>query len=760
MEVLEARAAELRGALQEALTQKPTDYARVLALSTELAKLDPENVRFFADAGLISRLGRELVSRKETALAELVKNAYDADATWVEMVFEDADEPGGSLEIVDNGGGMTREDLVEGFMRLSSTLKVREPVSPRFHRQRAGRKGIGRFAVQRLGRRVVITTQTLDAPRALRVAIDWDRFEAGQDLSAVASRVEEVDKERPEGTTLLIEGLMDEWTDAAVRRAYRYVSDLLQPFPLTARTARSKSDPGFRVNIFRRVGDDLVAVADEKSEFLDYALAEIEGVVDEHGRGYWSIESRQFPEIDEPVLPIGSDPKDPTETFEHLRGVRLRAYYFISQAGFIPRSLDKTIREVLAERGGVRVYRNGFRVLPYGKQGDDWLGFDSAQARRTILVPLSNRNVYGFVELFDPEGEVFEETSSREGLIEGDAFQELRAFASRVLRAAALRVNSARDVKRLASGRESQVERPPQERIREAVRRLKEEPSAANRSEDAENIASEITRGLDELERDRQALLDEVGMLRVLASLGIVIGEFTHEIRQLVPGAVADARHLASELDGSTLGETASDLHQNVRRFKTYAAYFDRTVRENVSRDLAPQELGAVVQQFVRVVQPAAARNGTEFSVDVEGADLYTTPMHPSEWASVLFNLYSNAQKAITRARRKGRIAVRVARTGERVFVEFADNGEGVPVAYANRIFDAFFTTSIPSGSPFEGGEELQGSGLGLKIVRDIAESYGGGVALVDPPNGYATCFRVEIPAATDEELDAAGDRP
>jgi signal transduction histidine kinase len=146
------RAEELQEELRAVLAQGPPDYARVLALSTELAKLDPDNVRFFADAGLISRLGTELVSRKETALAELVKNAYDADATRVDVLFSDADEPGGELEIRDNGTGMSRRTLVEGFMRLSSTLKVSEPISPRYKRQRAGRKGIGRFAVQRLGR--------------------------------------------------------------------------------------------------------------------------------------------------------------------------------------------------------------------------------------------------------------------------------------------------------------------------------------------------------------------------------------------------------------------------------------------------------------------------------------------------------------------------------------------------------------------------------------------------------------------------------
>ena len=145
-------------ALQKALQQDNVDVSHVLALSTELAKNDPETVRFFADAGLIRRLGYELVSRQETAVSELVKNAYDANATIVDLIFNDTDKPGGTLEIRDNGTGMTREDLVEGFMRLSSTSKVREPISPLYKRYRAGRKGIGRFAAQRLGERLTITT--------------------------------------------------------------------------------------------------------------------------------------------------------------------------------------------------------------------------------------------------------------------------------------------------------------------------------------------------------------------------------------------------------------------------------------------------------------------------------------------------------------------------------------------------------------------------------------------------------------------------
>src|SRR5690349_754912 len=105
-----------------------------------------ENHAFHADAAIIARLGRQLVAKQGTALIELVKNAYDADATNVTVSFDGRGGPGASIEITDNGTGMTRSDLLDGFLRLASEAKAQQPTSPKFKRNRAGRKGIGRFS--------------------------------------------------------------------------------------------------------------------------------------------------------------------------------------------------------------------------------------------------------------------------------------------------------------------------------------------------------------------------------------------------------------------------------------------------------------------------------------------------------------------------------------------------------------------------------------------------------------------------------------
>ncbi|MEL6700029.1 MAG: ATP-binding protein [Bacteroidota bacterium] len=186
-------------------------------------------VSFSVDAGLINRLGLELVGRAETAVSELVKNSYDADATKVNLRFIDSDDLGGTLEIEDNGHGMTLEQLVNGFMRISSTSKIDEPRSPMYKRVRAGRKGIGRFATHRLGEELTIITQTKKSENAIKVTINWDDYQINQNIEDVKNPVKYIPKEKEFGTKLIIKNLRENWTQAKIERVFRYVSDLLQP---------------------------------------------------------------------------------------------------------------------------------------------------------------------------------------------------------------------------------------------------------------------------------------------------------------------------------------------------------------------------------------------------------------------------------------------------------------------------------------------------------------------------------------------------
>jgi signal transduction histidine kinase len=128
-----------------------------------------------------------------------------------------------------------------------------------------------------------------------------------------------------------------------------------------------------------------------------------------------------------------------------------------------------------------------------------------------------------------------------------------------------------------------------------------------------------------------------------------------------------------------------------------------------------------------------------------DGFDLFTVPMHPSEWASILFNFYTNSKKAIRRKGVKGEILINAGRFADNVYLEFSDNGDGISKDNEEQVFNAFYTTSGVSGNMDTDAESLTGTGLGLKILKDIIESYDGSIYVSAPEKNFSTTIRIEL---------------
>ncbi|MBP7678789.1 MAG: ATP-binding protein [Bacteroidales bacterium] len=750
--------------LEEVLKKDPRNYSRILELSLKLASFDENHVRFSVDAGIIDRLGKELVARHETAVSELVKNSYDADSTFVRLTFINTDNPGGILVIEDDGHGMTKEQIVNGFMRISSSDKIHHPVSPKYHRIRAGRKGIGRFAAQRLGNELTIITRTNESDHALEVKINWNQFDIDKDIMSISNSIRQSSEQVKEGTTLIIEGLREWWSGAAIKRVYRYSMDIIQPFPISKKTKETENDPGFTISCFKSIDRNIEKIADEDTMIFDHALAEITGHVDSEGKATWNVNSKKLNLKDDGIIPKFK--KEEESTFEYLREISFTAYYYIYNIGMIPKVVEGYIREKANEYGGIRIYRNGFRVLPYGEPQNDWLGLDESVRRRTLLPQHGNNNLFGFVEISGKNSEVFNELSSREGLFKNDAYDELVDFVYRAILSAVLRIAEFRDIKQTTSQKDwVRQDKPPAESVKEVANELEQlanefdengeedKQSGDNKKSKRENTGERFRKLSDMLKLAAESL-EELGMLRVLAGLGITIGEFTHEIKQYLPAFDVDTNYLVETLEKSTEEFKRSlRLKESFGSFKTYAAYFDETISQNIQRELRLLELRDIVNSFKRVIGPDLERNGYEMLVEFRGYDLFTCKMHPSEWASILFNLYSNSKKAIKRAKTPGKLLICAGKYEEKVYLEFSDNGDGIPVENQDKIFNAFFTTSSQMGHSANRLEELTGTGLGLKIIKDIVEGYGGEIFLTPSPNNYVTTFRIEIPKASEREI-------
>lgn len=725
-----------------------------------------KEVGFTVDAGLIQRLGYELVGRAETAVSELIKNAYDADATVVDVDFINSNQKGGTLIISDNGVGMTENQLVNGFMRISSADKIHNPISERFKRTKAGRKGIGRFATQRLGEQLTIVTQTKDSEKALKIVIKWNEYSIDKELSSITFPIEEIDKEKEEGTTLIIEKLRDGWTYASIKRVYRYVIDLFQPDYLSDRSesynSAIQSEESFKVNFYQNIGDDIIPILNEKVSIFDKSLAVFEGYIDSNHNGIITVESNSLGLDDNIEIEYSKEEK----TYTELKDVYFKIHYFIYNRpeyykGKVTNQDLNSIQQASATASGVRLYRNGFRVLPYGESTDDWTRVDRRWASESgqVNVPLNNKNLFGFVEITDPSGVTFEETASREGLIENEAFRQLSDFVHKSLVAARQRISEGITTFKEDEINEDDFTQRTIERELSTKEKLQNlegffdddfgDNEDANQQESKEEKKEKRERQREEgkkLIAELRKELEEASMLRVLAGLGLSIGEFTHEIKQFQPSVYGHINKLQKEnlSDDGTM--QLKGLENNFDDLFAYTGYFSATVSQNINRETEPIDVLRVLDNFQQVIANDLERNEIEFDTDPWDFNVKTVPMHKSEWSSIFFNLYTNAKKAIKRARTKGKIFIEIGVDNEYTFINFHDNGDGIPEENQHRIFNAFFTTSTPASFDAPRDEQMVGTGLGLKIVRDIVTSYKGRISLIEPNDGYATCFKIEIP--------------
>lgn len=712
-------------------------------------------LQFSVDARHLRQLGRELVADRTTAVAELVKNSYDADATQVVVDFSGASsEPGGSLLVSDDGEGMTLADVQSRWMRISTPTKEAESRSDKFDRVRAGKKGIGRFAAESLGSELVLSSTVSGSPEAVEVTFFWDsEYEDGTELASVQNRYAIVSAPRDEHWTKLeIRGLRDPWSDEDIVDLQRVLVLLQPPFPLEIPSDTSKSrDPGFSVSI-RRDGAPIEQHPGFES-FLESATAVVRGSVDADGRGFWEVESRRFSlsekrQSDKLVLTTGR--------------FKFHAYYFVHERNAIGSIGVAISREMGNEYGGVRLYRDGLRVPPFGGPGDDWLTLNLQSRRRAILFPVATNNWFGIVAISRDDNLLVVDTASREGVIENEAFEELRAFVRDGLLWGAQQVAVARHRKVTASEKRGKAEKPASrvrildaalERAESAVQLARAGKAREAKRELAEieqSVRKEAKREDSRQQRETKRLLRELQVLRLLASLGTSIIVFSHEVRAVLNGLRSQISDIEEAVDGRPSRAVLKEVRglaqlagQEVDTLAELTAYIEGFASGTTRRTLEAQPLFDVVEGFVVGVRPLTEHRGVEVSWDVSPPHVRTGPMHRAELEAVLFNLLTNSIKAMdVEGQTARRISISAGLSDGMVKIRFEDNGHGVNEKLRPKLFEAFVTSSAP-------GEGVlgAGTGLGLKVVSDIVQEARGSISLADPSEGFSTCFEVRLPA-------------
>ena len=428
-----------------------------------------ERLQFSVDSSLLVQLGQQLVAKPSVALAELVKNAYDADATQVRIRMQNVDVSGGTISIEDDGHGMTFEEIQSNWMRIATTSKHDNPESRRYRRPVTGAKGIGRLAAWRLGTLVTLDSVAYrsEEPQKERVFVifDWSDFATGMDIASIPVEYERtlVPEDYPTGVILSIENARDAWTEKEVASLKRDLLSLQSPFPELVRQAdvqKGSTDPGFALDIEIGESEGLESFSgDLLDEILSLSLMHLTGWVDGDGTAHYQLQMRNQDDL--------YSLTDEIEDYGDLQNVKFQLYYFSERAIDFSNSIMgvRDFRSRMKRASGVRVYLDGFRVFPFGEDGDDWLGLDyyasqnvdmakyvrmpdsiqqmNDQARldakeaggshRPFLLIPRNRQVLGAVFIsqtreHEPLGDKINIKTSREGLVENRAYDKLVRF--------------------------------------------------------------------------------------------------------------------------------------------------------------------------------------------------------------------------------------------------------------------------------------------------------------------------------------------
>ncbi len=360
--------------------------------------------RFTVDTHLFRELGDLLVGRDSTALVELIKNAYDADASSVVIYGEAlADTDRGFIQVADDGTGMTRSSFEAGFLRIASRAKDQgSHASRRYRRRFTGSKGIGRLAAHKLARFMAVHSvhwEPAAGPprRALDASIDWDVVEIQETLDdldgTAAIRVETTESPggAAPGTTIVLRRLRRRWTSAELGRFLMEAQTFTPPpvlvhLPDGVMATRSlfkeplvrdaaEEDPGFQIELEGEFnpGDDYWQNIAQSSDWV----IEIDAL-DKSGRVEYLIAptkrtKQENPEAQEQHFSVSRAEKEIGPFFQSRILVR--------QGAVAPR-----ISRWAERASGLRLFMEGFRVLPYGEPTNDWLGLDADYRRRRSSV--------------------------------------------------------------------------------------------------------------------------------------------------------------------------------------------------------------------------------------------------------------------------------------------------------------------------------------------------------------------------------------
>ena len=709
-------------------------------------------------ARLLTMLGDQLIKNELIALIELIKNSYDADASWVKVSFIDFAEdyslkPSSKIIIEDDGCGMNAEILRKHWLNPATPDKLkRKKTNPKTPKGRVmqGEKGIGRFAIFKLGKKISIITRRqlqdemgrfLDEGETVENMLTYDfskydndfLLENGEEKELFLEQLEVnltqsapisiVEKEillgttlrtrKPYGTIIEITDLKTRWTSERVDRIQRDIGKL-QPIFATEDVA------DFSVWFYK--DNALLEPRDSYKTTINNCLENKSVLKITDGHFSCGSNTFSFKLNGHPMKLSFQDPdifglaqfkrfkelKEKKETLE-CGSFNFEFYIFdlnVDSENPSKYYLSKEEKEIIKEHR-IYLYRDNVRVMPYGDPEDDWLGIDMARGIVRADEYLSNDQVVGCVYISQKENANLKDKTNREGLIEeGRALEDFIGVLRLILRYlrkkpfAQYLIDKQRkkETDLIKNGRPNQL-------IEGAKKQFGNDEKAMAFLRTFESSYT----------KEKRILEDRIKKTENLAAVGLSIETASHDVMLLLGKAVEQQEALIKELmlgyevDRNELISRLTLVRGTISMIQTQMKdvqlLFPSTKAKTKNID---------VRSIIEKVHNLYKRALKENSIDVK-YDVSTQPVIAKTTDAVLLqvfiNLFDNALYWLKSIDSERKIMITIDGSQNRII--FSDNGPGVNADDRDYIFEAFYS-----------GKGEEGRGLGLYIARQLLDRY------------------------------------
>jgi len=690
----------------------------------------------------ILTIGRDLIKDSYAAVIELVKNAYDADAKEVDIVFssfektlkkagKDIKTRHLKINIKDSGHGMDFDTVINKWMVPSTDDKLQRRISPG-GRVMQGRKGVGRYASAILGSELLLETVS-EKKEKTTLFIDWSKFEDKQFLDDVPVLIEASKTNEGSGTSIEIVGneeRLNEWTSKEIDHLRFELKKLISPFPKQLNNTVFKISllfKDFPIKEYSTFQEDV-----EPFPIIDLFDYRIKGSVSPTGRAKLVYENNVVKGVIPETMsfdielsqgeaccgPVTIDfrvfDRDP-DSIQDLIDRGLKDPYTGKPLGRLE------ARRLLNDYNGVGVYRHGFRIRPHGDPGYDWLELDKERVQNPAQ-RIGSDQIIGFLFIEDEETSHLEEKSARDGLKENKYYDGLKTIAKVVLN----KLETRRFQFRLKIGRGRKKESTEElldsifdfSDIKGPI--IKELDHVGVKKERREKIVELIEKKEAQNNRIAAVLRDKIATYQGHVTLGKIVNVILHEGRKplsyfknQIPIIIEWATELSEKFKKELLDQLVDRLGTIVLQSEMLVKLFSRI--DPLAAKKRPRRkdfrLLDVTQTVFDVFQSELKRADIRYDIQIDPQIIVFG--WESDFYIALTNMVENSIYWLQNQKTKTKVITVTARqAANKIIIDVMDNGPGIDEQLVEDgvIFEPGFTT------------KSSGTGLGLAIAGEAME--------------------------------------